>query len=127
MTDVALKKDALFEKIKLCSRKYLDLSETPEYGQVFRNGIVNENEVNFDTSLVYAVQVRRGASKLGHDVIVYRRPNGELMTASHKLFWFVDDELAKEALALFSTSPDHEGGDMSYKVDEIEKSGFIVD
>jgi hypothetical protein len=120
-------KNELFEQIKSAKNEYMGQSTYPDYGEVVMSGRIQGKPYDFDHTIGYVVQIRKGRGQFGSDQYLVRHPTGVLATHENQSFWRVDSELSVDALSRFSPQPKDEGGDTEYKVAEGHpETGYII-
>ena len=117
----------LFEQIKSAENEYMGHAIYPSYGEVVISGKIQGKPHDFDHTIGYVVQIRKGRGQFGSDQYLVSHPTGVLATHENQSFWRVDAELAVDALSRFSPQPKDEGGDTEYTVAEgYPETGYII-
>lgn len=123
-------KSEIFKAICDCPNEFLAsyANEYPKRGELVLTGAQQGRELEFDSALVYIVQIRKGSGAFGSDMYLARDCSGILATHENQSFFRVTDkELVERAFKFFELTIDNEPEDTKYSVPNLDKcSGYIV-
>ncbi|ELA8176595.1 hypothetical protein RGL50_004121 [Vibrio alginolyticus] len=121
-----MEKDDLFQRIWDSEKEFLG-NNYPEYGQLVIRGAAMGAPYDFDHAIGYVVQIRQKRGAYGSDQYLIRHATGELHIHENQSFWILNEEDQESAILFFAQTPDKEGGDTVYTVEDgMPESGYII-